>query len=198
MKIRVLNGGHQVLCYFGFLSGFTYVHEAALDPAIGGIMDAYMRTEALPTLQPISGVDFTEYVASTVWRFKNPAIKDTLARICSFTSDRIPKFLLPVVRDQLRTGGRIELSAGAVASWARYAEGIDEAGKPIDIIDQLADELIPLARSQRDDPLAFLANREIFGDLVDDERFSSAYLVALESLLTQGAHETTRRLLAEG
>jgi mannitol 2-dehydrogenase len=196
MKIRILNGGHQVLCYFGFLSGFTYVHEAAADPAVGALMAAYMRTEALPTLHPVADIDFNDYVASGVRRFQNPAIKDTLARICAFTSDRIPKFLLPVVRDQLRSGGRIELSAGAVASWARYAEGVDETGEPIEIVDQLADDLIPLARRQRHDPLAFLSNRAVFGDLVDDERFRAAYLAALESLLTQGARTTTRTLLA--
>jgi len=195
MKIRVLNGGHQVLGYFGFLSGFTYVHEAASDPAVGELMAAYMRTEALPTLQPVPGTDLSEYVASAIRRFQNPAIQDTLARICSFTSDRIPKFLLPVVRDQLRSGGPIALSAGAVASWARYAEGFDEAGTPFEIDDQLATELIQLARSQRDDPLAFLSNRMIFGDLVEDERFTSAYLRALESLVAQGAQATARSLL---
>ena len=31
------------------------------------------------------------------------------------------------------------------------------------------------ARRDRDDPLAFLADRDLFGDLVDDERFTDAY-----------------------
>lgn len=30
--------------------------------------------------------------------------------------------------------------------WARYAEGVDEQGEPIDVQDQLADTLVPLAR----------------------------------------------------
>ncbi len=58
-----------------------------------------------------------------------------------------------------------------VASWARYAEGVDEQGGAIDVVDRLKDSLVPLARRQRDDPDAFIANRELFGDLIDDERF---------------------------
>lgn len=197
MKIRILNGGHQVLCYFGFLSGHTYVHEAAADPAVGGLMAAYMQTEAVPTLRPVPGVDLAEYVRSGVHRFQNPAIKDTLARICALTSDRIPKFLIPVVRDQLRAGGRIELSAGAIASWARYAEGVDESGNPIEVVDELADVLIPIALTQRENPRAFLENRAVFGDLVDDDRFRTAYLAALESLFDRGAHATAAALLAD-
>ena len=60
-----------------------------------------------------------------------------------------------------------------VASWARYAEGVDEQGEPIEVVDRLADRLMATARGQREDPLAFLADREVFGDLVDDERFTT-------------------------
>jgi hypothetical protein len=38
------------------------------------------------------------------------------------------------------------------------------------------------ARRNRDDPLAFVANRAIFGDLADDKRFVAAYQSALASL----------------
>jgi len=79
------------------------------------------------------------------------------------SSDRIPKWLLPVVRHQLANGGEIRRSAGVVASWARYAEGVDEQGEPIEVVDRLADSLTHLARCQREDPDAFIANRDLFG-----------------------------------
>ena len=44
--------------------------------------------------------------------------------------------------------------------------------------------LIAAAQAQRADPLAFVRNRELFGDLVDDERFTEPYLTALNSLHT--------------
>ena len=43
-----------------------------------------------------------------------------------------------MIRDQLATGGEIRRSAAVVASWARYAEGIDEHGEPIEVVDRLA------------------------------------------------------------
>ena len=80
-----------------------------------------------------------------------------------------------MVREQLADGGEIARSAAIVASWARYAEGVDEDGEPIEIVDRRAEQLTRArARSARS-PLAFIRNRELFGDLADDERFAAAY-----------------------
>ena len=51
------------------------------------------------------------------------------------------------------------------------------------------------AATDRDDRLAFLRDREIFGSLVEDVRFTDAYLRALDSLHQRGAHETLRSLV---
>lgn len=193
MKLRLLNAGHQGLCYFAYLAGYRLVHDAAQDPVIAEFVARYMDSEAMPTLQRIPGLD--EFRAGLLPRFANPHIRDTVARLCADSSDRIPKWLLPVVRDNLRTGGAVRRSAAIVASWARYAEAVDEQGEPIEVVDRLADALVPLARSQCDDPVAFLANRSVFGDLVDQERFREAYVWALDSLYRHGARATLRALI---
>ncbi len=69
-------------------------------------------------------------------------------------------------------------------------EGIDEQGEPIIVVDALRDELMAIAGVQRQNPLAFIENRLLFGDLADDERFAAAYLAALTSLFERGAHAT--------
>jgi mannitol 2-dehydrogenase len=51
------------------------------------------------------------------------------------------------------------------------------------------------ARRQHDDPLAFVSNRELFGDLVDHERFAAAYRAALSSLYTKGSRATVEELV---
>lgn len=198
MKLRLLNASHQGMAYFGYLSGYRYAHEATQDLAVSEFLRGYMELEARPTLLPVPGIDLDEYTATLIERFSNPEIRDTLARLAAESSDRIPKWLLPVVRANLATGGEIARSAGIVASWARYAEGTDEQGEPIRVVDRLAEELVPLAQSQRDDPLAFIRNRLLFGDLADDERFRSAYLSALEDLWEHGAHATVTRLAKRG
>src|SRR5260370_4881388 len=115
-----------------------------------------MNEEAPPRLQPVPGVDLTEYKHPLIERFSNPQVRDTIARLCAESSDRIPKWLLPVVRQQLAAGGEIRRSAAVVASWARYAEGVDEAGQPIHVGDRLRDSLLTPAR-QREDPRALIA-----------------------------------------
>jgi len=194
MKLRLLNGSHQAMCYFAYLSGYRLVHEAAQDPLFQAFLLGYMNEEATPTLPPVPGVDLTEYKHTLIERFSNPQVRDTIARLCAESSDRIPKWLLPVVRQQLATGGEIRRSAAVVASWARYAEGVDEAGQPIEVVDRLRDSLMTLAR-QREDPLAFIANRDLFGDLADHERFVTAYTSALASLRQRGARATLKSLL---
>ncbi len=195
MKLRLLNASHQGLCYFAYLAGYRLVHEAAQDPVIAEFLTLYMDSEAMPTLTRIPGL--TEFKNRLLPRFANAYVRDTVARLCAESSDRIPKWLLPVVRDNLRSGGPVRLSAAIVASWARYAEGVDENGQPIEVVDRLADTLVPIARSQRDNPAAFLENRSVFGDLVDRSRFVEPYLWTLESLHRDGARKTLEALLKD-
>lgn len=193
MKLRLLNASHQALAYLGYLAGYRYAHEAAGDPLFAEFLLNYMTLEATPTLLPVPGVDLDAYRRTLIERFSNPEVRDTLARLCAESSDRIPKFLLPVVRAQLRSGGDISRSAAVVASWARYAEGIDEQGQPIEVVDRLKDKLMATASGNRANPTAFIENRELFGDLADDARFVAAYREALASLHAVGALETVRR-----
>jgi mannitol 2-dehydrogenase len=196
MKLRLLNGSHQAMAYFGYLAGYRLVHEAAQDPLFQAFLLGYMDFEATPTLAPVPGVDLQGYKYTLIERFSNPQVRDTIARLCAESSDRIPNWLLPVVREQLANGGEIRRSAAVVASWARYAEGVDEAGQPIEVVDRLRDTLMRAARRQRADPDAFIANRDVFGDLVDQKPFVSAYRAALASLHQRGARATLESLVA--
>jgi len=195
MKLRLLNASHQGLCYFAYLAGYRLVHEAAQDPLIAEFLSRYMDFEAMPTLHRIPGL--SEFKDGLIPRFANAHVRDTVARLCAESSDRIPKWLLPVVSDNLRSGGPVRLSAAIVASWARYAEGVDENGQPIEVVDPLAGTLVPIARSQRVDPSAFLANRSVFGELVDEPRFVEPYLWTLDSLHRNGARATLAALVEE-
>ena len=190
MKLRLLNASHQSLCYLGYLAGYRYAHEVCQDKLFVDFLLGYMDFEATPTLPPVPGVDLDRYKHQLIERFANPEVRDTLARLCAESSDRIPKWLLPVVRDQLAADRGIERAALVVAAWARYAEGTDEQGQPIVVVDRLRDRLVERAQHNREDPLIFISDRDLFGDLVDDERFVRAYTSALSSLYERGARAT--------
>ena len=195
MKLRLLNASHQGLCYFGRLSGYTYVHEVMGDPLIVTLLRRYMDEEATPTLLPVPGIDLAEYKNQLIERFSNPEVLDTVARLAAESSDRIPKWLLPVVRERLSEGGSVNLSAAIVASWARYDEGIDESGAEIVVVDPLRDELMMIAKQQKVNPLAFIENVKLFGDLASNSIFADSYLLALNSLHSDGAQKTLQRIL---
>jgi mannitol 2-dehydrogenase len=194
MKLRLLNASHQGLCYLGYLAGYRLVHDVCDDPLFSSFLMRYMDAEATPTLAPVPGIDLAAYKVGLIERFSNPYIRDTVSRLCAESSDRIPKFLLPVIREQLARGGDATCSAAIVASWARYAEGVDDQGQPIAVVDQLKDRLMAAAQRQRADPTAFIADREIFGDLIEYDGFRVPYLAALSTLHQRGARALLQEL----
>ncbi|MCZ2829241.1 mannitol dehydrogenase family protein [Modestobacter sp. VKM Ac-2986] len=195
MKLRLLNASHQCLGYLGLLAGYTFMHDACQDPFLRAFLVGYMTDEATPSLPPVPGIDLAQYRADLLGRFSNPYVRDTLARLCVDSSERIPRFLLPVVRDALAAGRDVTHAAVVVAAWARWAAGTDDSGRELEMTDPRADALRAAARSQDGDPLAFLRLRELFGDLVDDERFTGPYRRALVSLTDQGARATVQAVV---
>lgn len=191
MKLRLLNASHQALCYPGYLVGYRFVHDVTSDPLFARFLLDYMLGEAIPTLRPVPGIDLPEYAHQLIERFSNPEVGDTVARLCANASDLIPKFLLPVVREQLAGGGPFARAAAVVACWARYCEGADESGERFEMDDALAPQLRAAALRQGDEPLAFLSdNRSVFGELADDPRFVGMYLGVLASLRARGVRAT--------
>ena len=87
--------------------------------------------------------------------------------------------------------GEIHRSAAIVASWARYAEGTDEAGAAFVVVDRLKEPLMAAAARNREDRLAFISQREVFGDLVDETRFVEAYAAAKAGIV--GIRRAKRR-----
>lgn len=195
MKLRLLNASHQALCYFGYLAGYRFAHEAAQDADLAQLLLDYMHLEAEPTLAPVPGIDLAQYQRTLIERFSNEYVRDTLARLCAESSDRIPTWLLPVVRANLVAQRDVHRSAAVVASWARYAEGVDEQGQPIKVVDRLKGQLMAAAARQHENPLAFLEQAEVFGNLAAEPRFTEAYLSALNSLHEQGSKVTVQGLV---
>lgn len=168
MKLHLLNASHQVMSYVGLLAGYTWVHEAARDYAIRALLDAYLRHEAMPTLRPVPGIDLEAYCDQLLERFGSEAVRDTLERQVVDASDRLPKFVLPVLRERLRSGQSAGCCALVLAAWSRYLE----AG---DVRDARAAELLAAVRRETDEPGALLRYTPVFGDLGADERLVRSY-----------------------
>lgn len=194
MKLRLLNAGHQAIAYFGYLAGYRYAHEAIADPAIATLVRHYMRDEAQPTLAPVPGVDLARYQRSVLARFSNQYLPDTLLRLGTDGSDRIAKFLLPVVRDRQDRGLTSPWSAAIVASWAAFARGVDEEGAPIEFADRQRDLVEEAVRRQAADPAGFLTVTKIFGDLGEDAEFAREFAAVYRQIAGRGVRYALDRL----
>jgi mannitol 2-dehydrogenase len=165
MKLRLLNASHQAMAYLGYLAGYRYAHEVMGDADFATLIARMMDEEVTPLLPPVPGIDLADYKRTLVERFQNPKIKDTLARLATDGSDRMPKFVLPSLFDALDQRRPHRLLTLVVAGFIRYLRGTDEQGQPITLNDQRAEELSRLANQGGNDPRPILGVQRVFGDL---------------------------------
>jgi fructuronate reductase/mannitol 2-dehydrogenase len=185
MKLRLLNGSHQGIAYLGYLAGYRYADEVMADPDFRTFIARLMDDEVTALLPPVPGIDLTDYKRTLIERFGNPKIKDTLARLATDGSDRMPKFVLPSLSEALAQGRPHRLLTLVVAGFIRYLRGVDEQGQLIALNDSRADELRPLAQSP--DPRPMLGVRRVFGDLGDQPAWVEELTTTLHDLEAKGA-----------
>ncbi len=195
MKIRILNGGHAIIGYAAGLLDTEFVHEAMDNPLIRAFLEKIERDEIIPVVPPVPDTDLDAYFRLIEERFANPKIGDTVRRICLDGSNRQPKFILPSIADRLREGQEVTGLALEVALWCRYCYGTTDSGTEIEPNDPNWDRLQKTAREARNDPMAWLAMGDIFGQVGQAEAFRSAFAEALEALWREGTETTLRRYL---
>ncbi len=193
MKLRLLNGTHQALCYIGLLLGKELVHETMEDADIRTLCRKMMDEEATPTLSPVPGIDLDAYKGSVIERFANPAIRDQLSRIAIYGSAGLPSFVLPSIAAQLKRGGSIKVLSFVIASWFRYLNGQDESGQAMPMLDPMADKLRERAKAAGTDARPLLAMREIFSESLGNEPvFVETVSSILKSFYEKGAEATLK------
>jgi mannitol 2-dehydrogenase len=120
-------------------------------------------------------------------RFSNSAISDKVQRLAEDGSQKIPNFILPTIRHNLRSGGSITYACRALAAWLRYMEGVDEQRAPIAIKDSRKDQIAGALRGAADDVRPVLGLTEIFGtDLRESQRFVEELSAALATIRRGG------------
>ena len=191
IKTRLLNGGHQVMCYISMLLGYRFAPEAMADVQIRRLLRRFMDEEVTPLLSRVPGVDLDDYKRTLLERFADPAINDQLARIGIDGSSRLPEFVLSTVLEQAVVNGPIKFGSFTVASWIRYLSGLDDAGSPLLISDPMSTRIQDIIRRSGSDPREVLATTELFGGaLANYPPFIEEVSRAFQSLCANGARAT--------
>jgi mannitol 2-dehydrogenase len=196
MKIRILNGGHAVIAYAGSLLDVHFVHEAMEHPLVHGFFDKVEKTEIVPTVPPVPNTNIDDYLKLIDRRFSNPKIGDTERRLAFDGSNRQPKFIVPVIADNLKAGRSISGLALESALWCRYCAGTTDTGRVVEPNDPIWPRLNALALKAKDDPLQWLTMDDIYGDVARDETFRAAFSDWLNRVWRDGVAATMKSYIA--
>lgn len=120
MKMRLLNGAQSTLCYLGLFTGHEHTFEAVADPLLAGFVRRMLIEESLPTLHPVPGTSFADYVEQSLGRLRNTAIRHRNHQIATDGSQKIVQRLLAPALERLRRGESVTLLPVAVAGWMAY------------------------------------------------------------------------------
>jgi mannitol 2-dehydrogenase len=195
MKIRILNGGHAAIAYPAALMDIHFVHDAMMDPLIRAFLAKLENDEIIPIVPLVPNTSLTDYFGLIEHRLLNPKIADTIPRLAQDGSNRQPKFILPSTLDNLRQGRDVVGLSLVSALWCRYFAGTTDNGAAIAFNDASADRLHAAALKAKDDPMAFLAFDDIFGEVSTSDLFRKRFAHALKTLWENGTRETLQRYL---
>jgi mannitol 2-dehydrogenase len=192
MKIRILNGGHQIVSNPGEILSVGTIAECMAHPLIGPFFRKVATHEIAPHVAPVPGMTPEAYVELIDRRFSNPEIVDTVRRVAFDGASRHTGFILPVIREALRDGAPIEGLALTEAFWARMCAGEREDGTTIAPNDPFWDDLQAAAREARARPAAWLEQRRFYGTLAEDGRFSETFGRWLALIWSDGVEAALR------
>ena len=195
MKIRILNGGHAAIAYPAALLDIHFVHEAMEDKTVCAFLAKLEEDEIIPVVPPVPNTDLNAYFKKVESRLFNPKIADTIPRLAQDGSNRQPKFILPTTADRLRRGEDVVGLSLVSALWCRYFAGTTDSGQAITFNDGSADRLHAAAIKAKDDPQAFLALSDIFGDVAQSTLFQKRFAHALRTLWDKGTRATLQLYL---
>jgi mannitol 2-dehydrogenase len=192
-KLRLHGAAQSALGYLGYLAGHRFLHEVADEAEFTVYLDGLMGEEILPLLAPLPGLDLERYELTLRRRFANRAVVSPLLRLCADGSAKVPRFVLPSIRDALARNGPIEKLCLCVAAWLRFLEGEDERGNPIPILDAGVGPLLEAIRRHRPDPRPALETAEIFAELGRVARFVEEVSRLSTTLHEQGTRAALSR-----
>lgn len=195
MKIRILNGGHQLIADAGEVLSIEYISSCMDNQLIGDFFRKVAREEIALQVQPVPGMTPSAYVDLIDSRFSNHEIIDTVRRVAFDGSSRQTGFIMPTLRAALAGGDAFEGLALSQAIWARMCEGTREDGSIIQPNDPIWNKLQTAAKAAKSDPIAWLNQTDLYGDLAENRELRVRFNHWLTMIWSKGMEVTLRAYL---
>ena len=197
MKIRILNGGHQLIAQIGDLLGIKTIAASMQHEKIHAMFRKIELEEIAPHVKAVPEFTAQAYVDVIDQRFSNPAIVDTTRRVAFDGSSRHPGFVIPSIRDGLAQATPVDGLAFISAIWARYCLGIREDGSQIEANDPCWQTLQATAKAAKARPMAWLEMTPIYGDLAQYASFAASFEKWLMQIHAKGVLATLDAYLSD-
>ncbi len=165
MKIRLLNGGHQLIANAGEVLSIEYISDCMDHHLIGDFFRKVAKEEIAHQVDAVPGMAPEAYVDLVDRRFSNAEIIDTVRRVAFDGSSRQTGFIVPTLKDALDKGTPMDGLALSQAVWARMCAGTREDGSIIKPNDPVWEKLNAEALASKIDPSVWLAQNDLYGDL---------------------------------
>lgn len=198
MKLRILNGGHQLLANVGEILNIPTISDCMHDPDIVAFFEKVQAEEILPYVKAVPGTTAKEYLELVKGRFANTAIQDTTRRVAFDGSARHPGFLLPSLRDARAAGNTVRGLALAEAFWCRMCAGSREDGSDIAANDPDWENLHTTALASKVAPRLWLEQRQYYGGAGSDSDFSTAFASWLTKIWKMGSRAVITEYVTGG
>ncbi len=192
MKLRMLNGGHQIIVAPAETLGIETISATMAHPLIKAMFRKIELEEIAPHVPDVPDTTPAAYCDLLDRRFSNPAIYDTVRRVAFDGSSRQTGFILPIIRDALKAGTPHEGLALSQALWARMCVGVRENKSQVEPNDPIWSELVAVSNAAQQNPLLWLEQRKLYGNLADDKRFAAAFAKWLTLIWENGVENAMR------
>lgn len=116
MKLRMLNGSHSLIAYVGQLGGYRYVRDAMSNDMFAKLVARHMENAAA-TMPPLPGIDFADYGAELVARFRNPEIAHETRQIAMDGTEKLPQRIFAPALQMLNEPEQLGTFALCFAAW---------------------------------------------------------------------------------
>ena len=120
-KLTLLNGSHSLLAYCGSVLGHETVAEAIADPRCLAWVEQWWD-EACRHLD-LPATELAAHRQALLERYRNPAIRHSLAQIASDGSLKLPVRILPTLRAEYAGGRTPSAAARVLAAWVLHLRG---------------------------------------------------------------------------
>ena len=123
-KIRILNGAHVALSYFGALKDLKTYDQAINNQELQKYFFKFEKQEVIPSLGKEIPFDLEKYMMIIFDRFKNKYIADKLERIAMDGVAKFSIFILPTIRICFEKNITPNNAINSIASWYIFMKKI--------------------------------------------------------------------------